>query len=86
MRLGGFNIYICTSPIKTSKYCTQEKINWITKHLGMEWLERLIICQDKVHNIILNFICYIFRYIIDIRYIHIYSIHNLQIYILSAYI
>jgi glycosyltransferase involved in cell wall biosynthesis/5'(3')-deoxyribonucleotidase len=44
----GWQLYICSAPIKHSPHCAQEKINWITKHLGEEWVDRIILCQDKV--------------------------------------
>jgi len=47
MKAAGFQVHICTSPIRGSKYCAQEKIDWITDHLGEEWLDDLIICYDK---------------------------------------
>jgi glycosyltransferase involved in cell wall biosynthesis/5'(3')-deoxyribonucleotidase len=45
----GLKVMICTSPVKGSKYCVQEKINWVETHLGESWLDRLIICVDKVN-------------------------------------
>ena len=44
----GLRLYICTSPVKHSVYCAQEKIEWVKKHLGQEWVDALILCQDKV--------------------------------------
>lgn len=44
----GFKVVICTSPILTSRYCAQEKLNWIRKHLGARWLDKVILCSDKV--------------------------------------
>lgn len=46
----GLQVLICTSPVKHSKYCAQEKLNWIAKHLGEEWLDKVILCQDKVSS------------------------------------
>ena len=43
----GFKIFICTAPILASPYCAQEKLNWIRKHLGDKWLDKVILCQDK---------------------------------------
>lgn len=45
----GLKVYICTTPILTSKYCAQEKLNWVCKYLGEEWLEKVILCHDKVY-------------------------------------
>jgi len=47
MEAEGIELYICTSPIKSSKYCAQEKLNWIVKYLGEEWLDKTVLCQDK---------------------------------------
>lgn len=44
----GLKIYLCTSPVQGSVYCVQEKMNWVQHHLGEAWLERLIMCFDKV--------------------------------------
>ena len=48
MKEMGFEVYICTSPIIQSQYCVQEKLNWIRKHLGLDWVEKVIITTDKV--------------------------------------
>ena len=48
MEREGLQLYICTTPVKHSKYCAQEKLNWVVKHLGEEWLDKVILCQDKV--------------------------------------
>lgn len=44
----GLKLFICTAPLKESKFCAQEKLNWIRRHLGARWLDRVILCQDKV--------------------------------------
>lgn len=44
----GLSVLIVTSPILTSFYCAQEKINWVKKHLGENWLDKLVLCTDKV--------------------------------------
>eukprot|EP01041_Mallomonas_annulata_P001611 gene1611-3109_t len=43
----GLRVYICTTPVLTSLYCAQEKINWVRTHLGERWLDKLILCADK---------------------------------------
>jgi 5'-nucleotidase len=43
----GNEIYFCTSPTKEYKYCVVEKIDWIQKHFGSEWIRRIIITYDK---------------------------------------
>ena len=52
----GLRLYICTSPVKHSVYCAQEKIEWVKKHLGQEWVDALILCQDKVSMAIVYYI------------------------------
>ena len=48
MEDSGFKVIICTSPILTSKYCIQEKLNWIRTHMGERWLDKVIVTYDKV--------------------------------------
>jgi len=40
-------VYICTSAITRSQYCAQEKINWIRRHLGESWIDRILITSNK---------------------------------------
>jgi glycosyltransferase involved in cell wall biosynthesis/5'(3')-deoxyribonucleotidase len=44
----GLQLYLCTSPIKKSKYCAIEKLEWVERYLGEEWIDRVIMCHDKV--------------------------------------
>lgn len=44
----GFKLIICTSPILTSRHCAQEKLNWVRKHLGESWLDKIVLSSDKV--------------------------------------
>ena len=46
----GYSCVICTSPLKLSMYCAQEKLDWVEKHMGQDWLSKVIICQDKVRK------------------------------------
>ncbi|XP_064605519.1 5'(3')-deoxyribonucleotidase, cytosolic type-like [Liolophura sinensis] len=41
------DVFICTSPLVQYKYCVKEKFEWVEQHLGMEWVEKLIITRDK---------------------------------------
>jgi len=43
----GHCVYICTAPISESRYCIQEKLEWIKEHLGKEFLEKTIFTKDK---------------------------------------
>lgn len=47
MEEDGLKLYICTAPVKASKYCAQEKLDWVQTHLGQQWLDKVILCQDK---------------------------------------
>jgi 5'-nucleotidase len=47
MEKDGLKLYICTAPVKHSKYCAQEKLDWVRVHLGEAWLDKVILCQDK---------------------------------------
>jgi 5'-nucleotidase len=43
----GEEVYICTSPLLSNPFCIQEKFDWITKNLGKDWTERMIVSKDK---------------------------------------
>eukprot|EP00599_Poterioochromonas_sp_BG-1_P008745 CAMPEP_0173153570 /NCGR_PEP_ID=MMETSP1105-20130129/12939_1 /TAXON_ID=2985 /ORGANISM="Ochromonas sp., Strain BG-1" /LENGTH=635 /DNA_ID=CAMNT_0014069531 /DNA_START=1 /DNA_END=1908 /DNA_ORIENTATION=- len=47
MKQEGLQVYLCTSPLVTSKYCAQEKLEWVRIHLGESWVDKVILCQDK---------------------------------------
>ena len=40
-------VFICTAPIAGSKYCHQEKVEWVRSKLGDDWVRRMVICSDK---------------------------------------
>jgi 5'-nucleotidase len=42
----GYIVKICTRPV-LSPYCAQEKYEWVRKHLGPEWVPRIIMTCDK---------------------------------------
>ncbi|XP_039595261.1 5'(3')-deoxyribonucleotidase, cytosolic type-like [Polypterus senegalus] len=41
------DVFICTSPLMKYEHCVQEKYTWVEKHLGPEFVERLILTRDK---------------------------------------
>lgn len=43
----GHDVFICTSPITEYKNCVSEKYQWVEKHFGMDWTEKLILTKDK---------------------------------------
>lgn len=47
MERDGLLVLIVSSPILTSFHCAQEKINWIRRHLGERWLDKVVLCTDK---------------------------------------
>lgn len=51
----GFDVRICTSPKKVFDNCVAEKFAWVKKHLGQEFVERIVLTRDKtlVHGDIL---------------------------------
>ncbi len=43
----GHDVRICTAPKKIHTYCVPEKYNWVKKHLGQEFVEKMIMTRDK---------------------------------------
>ena len=41
------DVFICTAPFLSSRHCVGEKFEWVRKHLGEEWVRRVIISKDK---------------------------------------
>ncbi|XP_038619265.1 5'(3')-deoxyribonucleotidase, mitochondrial [Tachyglossus aculeatus] len=41
------DVFICTSPIRKYQYCPYEKYAWVEKHFGPEFLEQIVLTQDK---------------------------------------
>ncbi|XP_036268022.1 5'(3')-deoxyribonucleotidase, cytosolic type [Pipistrellus kuhlii] len=40
-------VFICTSPLVTYKHCVGEKFSWVDKHLGPQFVERIVMTRDK---------------------------------------
>lgn len=59
MTRDGLRILICTSPLRgaATAQCIEDKQSWVKQHLGEEWLDLMVYCQDKVA--ILKPTCYI---------------------------
>lgn len=51
----GHQVFIVTSPWTTNPTCAQDKLDWVARHLGEAWRERVIITRDKtvIHGDIL---------------------------------
>ena len=47
MEADGYQVQICTTPLKGNKFSEEEKIKWVEKYLGKEWLKNLIFIKDK---------------------------------------
>ncbi len=43
----GFNVRICTAPYITNPTGFQAKADWVEKHLGIDWVARTIMTNDK---------------------------------------
>ena len=46
----GEDVWLCTMPLSGSQFCIEEKEEWIRQHLGLSWLDRLIITTDKTRH------------------------------------
>jgi len=44
---GGFDVYLCTSPVNTSANCIQEKVEWVREHLGPDWVKKVVYTSAK---------------------------------------
>nr|KAF6457917.1 5', 3'-nucleotidase, cytosolic [Rousettus aegyptiacus] len=40
-------VFICTSPLRKYHHCVGEKYRWVEKHLGPQFVERIILTRDK---------------------------------------
>ena len=40
-------IFICTSPLTRNPFCLSEKLAWVRKYIGDEWVRRIIFTKDK---------------------------------------
>lgn len=40
-------VFICTSPLLKYDHCVREKYGWVEKHLGPQFVERIILTRDK---------------------------------------
>lgn len=43
----GHDVRICTSPLNAYRYCITEKYEWVERHLGSDWVARIIVTKDK---------------------------------------
>ncbi|NXP05128.1 NT5C protein, partial [Thinocorus orbignyianus] len=47
VRMQDTEVFICTSPLRKYEHCVVEKYKWVEKHLGPEFVERIILTRDK---------------------------------------
>ncbi|XP_010629066.2 5'(3')-deoxyribonucleotidase, cytosolic type isoform X2 [Fukomys damarensis] len=40
-------VFICTSPLLKYDHCVGEKYRWVERHLGAQFVERIILTRDK---------------------------------------
>lgn len=43
----GHRVFLCTAPLSYSDTCAQEKLAWVGRHLGHDFVRRTIITSDK---------------------------------------
>ncbi len=43
----GYDVRICTAPKKIFDNCVAEKFAWVKRHLGQEFVERMVLTRDK---------------------------------------
>lgn len=42
-----YAVKICTSPWLTNPTCIPDKIDWVARHLGDSWVDRMVFSKDK---------------------------------------
>ncbi|MCC7450787.1 MAG: 5'-3'-deoxyribonucleotidase [Anaerolineae bacterium] len=47
MRDMGHEVFICTSPLTEYQNCVLEKYEWVDQHLGLAWVDRIVLTRDK---------------------------------------
>ena len=45
----GFDVRICTSPLSKFDHCVLEKYEWVQQHFGQRFVDRIIMCRQKVY-------------------------------------
>ncbi|MDO5692713.1 MAG: 5'-3'-deoxyribonucleotidase [Pseudomonadota bacterium] len=43
----GHDVRICTSPLNQWRHCVTEKYEWVERHLGTDFVHRMIVTKDK---------------------------------------
>ena len=47
MKMEGLKVFLCTSPIGMYENCVLEKFKWVENNLGIEWVDNIILTNDK---------------------------------------
>ncbi len=47
MSEAGHEVFLCTSPLVSSRWSVPDKLAWVEQHLGTAWLRRMVITSDK---------------------------------------
>lgn len=47
MQEAGAEVFVCSTPVATSDWCTMEKIQWLRRHLGERISKRVFFTHDK---------------------------------------
>jgi 5'(3')-deoxyribonucleotidase len=47
MEAEGIHVRLVTDPVLASRFCLQEKVEWIRRYLGERWVSRLVVSSDK---------------------------------------
>jgi len=43
----GHDVRICSAPLTAYRHCVAEKFEWVEKHFGAEFVDRLVLTKDK---------------------------------------
>ena len=47
MEAMGWDVRICTTPMRRYEHCAPEKFEWIETRLGAKWVDKIIMTRDK---------------------------------------
>ena len=47
MQAMGFDVFLCSSPLRKYRHCVLEKYEWAEMNLGFDWTQRMILTRDK---------------------------------------
>lgn len=47
MHAMGYDVRICTAPMRRYEHCANEKFEWVERKFGSDWVEKVIMTRDK---------------------------------------